>query len=193
MIPLMLAACSTVSSKNPPQCSYNISTLISNPVVVTLAYQPIPGKHEQVIIASQYQHSLSPSSIKPRLNTQSTLIPVNVEVKEVITVYFDTDSYLLSAAEATKLTRFIKLNIDSRSVRQINIVGYSDSLGSRAHNHQLSMQRADTVKRFLMTQGVLASQMLSTGLGEQDPVASNTTYYGRSLNRRAELQVSKVN
>ncbi len=73
--------------------------------------------------------------------------------------------------------------------REIIIEGHTDSMGNEAVNRRLSLQRAETVKAFLIQNGIDASRIESRGLGEEAPIASNTTNAGRKLNRRVEVVI----
>jgi len=55
---------------------------------------------------------------------------------------------------------------------------------------KLSQQRADTVRDFLIAQGLLADTITSKGFGEANPIADNSTAAGRKQNRRVEIVVS---
>ena len=72
----------------------------------------------------------------------------------------------------------------------LEVDGYTDSVGSEQTNERLSQKRADTVRDFLVQQGVSPSAISSRGFGEQEPVASNDTSTGRSMNRRVNLVVT---
>ncbi len=70
----------------------------------------------------------------------------------------------------------------------LRIEGYADAIGSEAYNQALSLRRAQSVSAYLSTNfNVSRSRMYVVGLGEQHPVADNSTREGRRLNRRAEL------
>jgi OOP family OmpA-OmpF porin len=70
---------------------------------------------------------------------------------------------------------------------QVN--GYTDNTGSVAYNQGLSERRAKAVRDYQVSRGVPASQLITRGLGESDPVATNTTRDGRALNRRVEMRL----
>jgi len=74
----------------------------------------------------------------------------------------------------------------------LNIVGHTDSTGSRTYNKQLSERRADSVRGFLGSQGVIQERMSIYGAGEDNPRASNSTEHGRTLNRRVEIIIEPV-
>jgi len=69
----------------------------------------------------------------------------------------------------------------------MEIQGHTDSTGSADHNYELSRNRAMTVMNYLISKGVSADRLTSTGYGETKPVSNNDTEEGKSLNRRVEL------
>ncbi len=70
---------------------------------------------------------------------------------------------------------------------QVYVCGYTDSTGSDAFNEKLSLQRAETVRNFLVNQNVDPARLKTEGFGKQFEVAPNTTAEGRALNRRTEV------
>jgi outer membrane protein OmpA-like peptidoglycan-associated protein len=71
---------------------------------------------------------------------------------------------------------------------KVALIGHTDSRGDANKNLRLSQQRAASVKRFLIVQGVKAHRMVSEGRGELQPRANNATEQGRKANRRVELR-----
>lgn len=76
----------------------------------------------------------------------------------------------LKAAGKEKLTEFAKQIVAGGNQDKLMIVGYTDYLGNSSYNQQLSAKRAETVKAYLVNQGVTASNMTTKGMGEADPV-----------------------
>jgi outer membrane protein OmpA-like peptidoglycan-associated protein len=74
--------------------------------------------------------------------------------------------------------------------RHIEINGYTDSVGSQAKNQQLSKERADHVRDYLVSKGLPAENVTATGFGPADPIADNGTNPGRAMNRRVEIVVA---
>lgn len=70
---------------------------------------------------------------------------------------------------------------------EVRIVGHTDNTGSDALNNQLSIDRAQATKRYLVARGVQADRIVIAGRGEAEPVADNATDNGRARNRRVEI------
>ena len=74
----------------------------------------------------------------------------------------------------------------------IEIEGHTDSRGSVALNKALSQARADTVRSYLIDNGVGAARINARGLGSERPIADNNTINGRQANRRIEFRVQRT-
>ena len=72
----------------------------------------------------------------------------------------------------------------------LGVEGYIDSTGSEAFNQTLSEKRAESVRDYLVQQGLNANSITAKGFGESSPVADNSTAAGRQKNRRVEIIVS---
>jgi OOP family OmpA-OmpF porin len=71
---------------------------------------------------------------------------------------------------------------------KVEIGGHADSRGSDEHNMKLSQARAESVRDYLISQGVPAEQLTAMGYGETMPIGDNNTEEGRAKNRRVELK-----
>ncbi|SMO38916.1 Tetratricopeptide repeat-containing protein [Saccharicrinis carchari] len=103
-------------------------------------------------------------------------------------IFFETDSYQLreeSEIELQKLLEFMNEN----SQTKIQLLGYTDNVGSVAYNQELSKQRAQQVYEYLIRKGIAANRLSFKGKGMHNPVASNDTESGRARNRRTEMRV----
>jgi OOP family OmpA-OmpF porin len=72
---------------------------------------------------------------------------------------------------------------------QVELAGYTDSIGKDSYNLKLSQKRAESVKAFLIDKGIDGARIQAKGYGKANPVASNDTADGREYNRRVELHV----
>lgn len=106
-------------------------------------------------------------------------------------VTFDSSSSSLKPAGANTLTG-VAMVLKEYAKTAVNIVGYTDSTGSRQLNMNLSQQRADSVASSLITQGVAANRIRTGGMGPDNPIASNSTPEGKAQNRRVEITLSPL-
>lgn len=72
---------------------------------------------------------------------------------------------------------------------QIIVNGYTDNTGPANYNLKLSKRRAESVKAYLLAQGIQPSRVIARGYGENNPRATNSTAQGRSENRRVEIEI----
>jgi OOP family OmpA-OmpF porin len=72
---------------------------------------------------------------------------------------------------------------------RIEISGHTDSSGDEQKNRDLSQQRADAVRAYLVKRGVAESRLESKGYGTQFPIGNNATPEGRAQNRRVEFKL----
>jgi outer membrane protein OmpA-like peptidoglycan-associated protein len=109
-----------------------------------------------------------------------------LELKE--TVYFDTSKATIKPASFSLLDE-VATALKSHDVKHANIDGHTDSSGDAAFNKQLSQQRAEAVREYLVGKGVEAARLDAKGYGAEKPVAPNTTKKGREQNRRVEFNI----
>jgi len=74
----------------------------------------------------------------------------------------------------------------------IQIAGHTDSTGTHAYNMKLSLERAESVKAYLVSRGVPPARLVTIGAGPDYPIASNATEEGRAENRRVEITIVPV-
>lgn len=103
---------------------------------------------------------------------------------------FDRDSAELSDEGKALLDRNIQTGRDMfRRANAIIVVGHTDDKWDEEFNMDLSKKRAATVEAYLESKGVDSSKMVSTGMGETMPIASNANRAGRAKNRRVQVLV----
>lgn len=115
------------------------------------------------------------------------------EIKEVIQlpgVNFESNSdRLLSGVESVlnNAAATLKKNPEIK----VEVAGHTDSDGAADYNESLSTRRAETVRDYLIGEGVDANRMTARGYGESEPVADNATSAGKATNRRVELRITE--
>lgn len=103
-------------------------------------------------------------------------------------VYFDFDRDLIKPTERAKLDRTVKLVKENKGTKvALRLDGHTDSIGSNQYNLALGERRAIAVKRYLVSQGIPAGDIVVNSFGETKPAADNETEAGRALNRRVEI------
>jgi len=101
-------------------------------------------------------------------------------------IQFEFDSSVLKTESYATLD---KLSSELReSGATVTLDGHASAEGSEAYNLNLSRDRANSVKQYLVNSGVDASKINVQAFGESAPIASNATEEGRVLNRRVEIK-----
>ena len=92
-------------------------------------------------------------------------------------------------AEAYDRIRSLGRTLNNYPKSRVIIRAHTDSTGDDRFNQTLSSERADTVRKFLVTEGVAQDRITAIGFGEQMPMATNNTAEGRQQNRRVEIEI----
>ena len=103
-------------------------------------------------------------------------------------VNFDFNKATLTAKAKQNLDKLVPV-FKEYADTDIKIYGFTDSKGADDYNLNLSNQRATAVKNYLASKGLVTSRFSVVGLGEAEPIATNDTDAGRSLNRRVEFAI----
>jgi len=104
-------------------------------------------------------------------------------------VLFDFNKYTLKGEARERLAKVSGILVAYPGLN-VQVEGHTDNVGGDTYNQKLSEERADTVRQFLVTQGVPSGNVTAQGFGKTQPVASNDSSAGRQLNRRVELVVN---
>jgi outer membrane protein OmpA-like peptidoglycan-associated protein len=120
------------------------------------------------------------------LDTKDTPRGLVVNMGDVL---FDVGKYDLRPEAREKLAKLSGIVLAHSGLR-LDVEGYTDNTGSDELNQALSERRAETVRRYLVEQGLAEGNVTAKGLGKAMPVAENDTAAGRQKNRRVEIIVS---
>ena len=104
-------------------------------------------------------------------------------------ILFATNKADLNATSKESLKEFAAKMVDLPDT-DITIYGHTDNTGSDAVNERLSLQRAESVEKYLNSCGISTERMTAEGKSYTMPVASNETKEGRAQNRRVEIYIS---
>lgn len=141
-------------------------------------------------LALEKQLSVAMASLsdfaKVKQDDQRTVITLNGAV-----LFRSDDTQLLPIAQQ-KLLQVAEVLKQYGDEYSIKVNGHTDSRGTDVHNQQLSQARAESVRNYLVSQGVEDGMVKAFGQGESQPIAGNTTAEGRADNRRVEIVVDRA-
>lgn len=120
------------------------------------------------------------------LETRDTPRGLVVNMADVL---FNSGKYDLMPSAREKLAKLSGIVLAHPGLN-LGVEGHTDSVGSDEFNQKLSEQRAETVRNYLVEQGLPAANLTAKGFGKTAPVADNSTAEGRQKNRRVEIIVS---
>lgn len=107
--------------------------------------------------------------------------------ESIVNFGFDSSELTYEARENLKKLAEVLINNPDTN---INVYGHTDNKGADSYNLSLSQRRASVVINYLSDLGVSRNRMISRGLGETDPIATNETEDGRAKNRRVEFAIT---
>ena len=119
-------------------------------------------------------------------NTKRTEDGILVDLKSKL--LFNSDSAVLKPEAVEQIAKLGDI-LDRYPEDRIRVQGHTDSTGTVAHNEELSMRRARSVREVLVNRGGKPAQILVEGIGEGHPIADNRTAAGRAQNRLVELHI----
>jgi OOP family OmpA-OmpF porin len=118
---------------------------------------------------------------------KDTIMIDNIDTSKFSNIQFRFDSSILETSS------YVTLDSTSQDLKSSNDIieldGYASSEGTYEHNIKLSLDRALSVKAYLVNSGVNSNRINIKGYGETNPIADNSTEYGRSKNRRVEFKI----
>ncbi|ABI38286.1 OmpA/MotB domain protein [Shewanella sp. MR-4] len=137
-----------------------------------------------------YQAEEKASSIQCDLNDPSTYSAADCHNIETAIVYFE---FAIAEVDLSqwKALALVKAFLDANTETRLTLVGHTDIVGTPEFNYQLSLRRAQNVKRILVEDyGFNPNRFTVIGKGISEPVADNHSSEGRRLNRRVQFIVN---
>ena len=128
---------------------------------------------------------------RPRTPSKSYYEPIPEEVEEELieSIYFDLDKSILTPKSKEVLDRKAEL-MKKYPQAILTVVGHTCNLGSGAHNDQLSFDRAEAARFYLIQKGINPTRILPIPMGMKNPTYVNTDP-NRPLNRRVDFFLAR--
>ena len=149
---------------------------ICEPFSIREIITEVPVEVEKIIIDTVYIDNI----------IEKAVIEKQPFVLEKIKFKFDQD---ILTNEATLILQNVAQVMNKYPDAKFEVIGHTDSWGSDEYNLDLSQRRAASVKQYLIAHGVDSTRLFTSGCGERQPVADNSTDEGRAINRRIEFSL----
>jgi len=168
------------------QFAFDIPTGTFKLKFIAEGYEP-----ENKVITIHKNTNLNEIELKPKLVPSEV---ANGKYIVIRNIYFDFNSFQLNRDSKLELEKLLDI-LRQFPMLKIEFEGHTDSKGPSAYNLKLSKKRAESVKRYLVDQGVNSSQLLTKAFGESQHIAINhksdgtDSPDGRKLNRRVTIKV----
>ncbi|TXD37105.1 OmpA family protein [Lujinxingia vulgaris] len=112
-----------------------------------------------------------------------------IEISEI--VYFATGSAQIEERSYELLNQVAQVLENNPQVEMVRIEGHTDNVGRASSNLRLSQDRATSVREYLIGRGIDAERLRAEGIGQERPIADNSTDTGRARNRRVEFHIEQ--
>jgi outer membrane protein OmpA-like peptidoglycan-associated protein len=144
--------------------------------------------HEGYLFYSENFKLNKSENFKP-IEKDVPLEPIKIGGRVILqNIFFDIDQYELKPESKVELQK-LKEFLDRNSTLKIEIGGHTDNKGSKAHNIELSKNRAKAVSHWLIMNKISQDRLSYKGYADEEPIMSNEIADGRSKNRRTEFKI----
>ncbi len=156
----------------------------------------LPAKKNYAAIVKKknylfFSQNFDLSNLKPNENfiLDIPLQPIEKNASILLNnVFFDFDKSSLKPESFVELNQLVKLLKENPKLK-VEIAGHTDNTGNYDYNLKLSQNRAESVKEYLVQQGIVKERIIAKGYGQTQPIADNSTEIGKSQNRRTEFKI----
>lgn len=200
IIGLLFNSCSTIKNANSSQKGAGIGVAAGaalgaliggkdNRVVGSLIGAAVGGGAGAVIGHQMDEQAKEIETTLPGAEVVRSEEGIQLILDENADVRFKYNSSDLTSDAQTNLGKLVEI-FNKYPDTNILIVGHTDSDGSETYNQTLSEKRSASVVTFLTSEGITASRLTATGMGELQPRATNETDEGKAQNRRVEFAIT---
>ncbi len=162
--------------------------------MAAIAEQQKLAAEKSAAVSAREQSEKDAQALRERLRDQLNMILMTRDtarglIVSMSDVLFDTNQATLKPGAKEKLAKVSGILLAYPTLH-LTLNGYTDSTGSDEYNLTLSEHRADSVRAYLISNGISEASIESHGMGKDNPVATNDTAAGRQQNRRVEMVVN---
>lgn len=162
-------------------------------------FENVPAGSATIAVEAEgYLRSVSEFPVEPRETVQARMmlherpkkanvVVTDKEVKLKEKVHFLHGSAELLPDSMALIEEIAEALRDHPEIQKVEIQGHTDDTGTPEYNLELSEKRAEAVRDALITNGIDPSRLVAKGYGQEKPVATNASEWGRSRNRRVQL------
>jgi outer membrane protein OmpA-like peptidoglycan-associated protein len=157
-----------------------------------------PGYYSVFVQADGYGIFREDTSIasSDQTDVNAVLTSARTEVKKeridiLEKVFFQQGSAVIQARSFPLLDEVSNVLLRNSDIRMVEVAGHTSSEGSLELNNQLSKDRANAVRNYLIERGVAASKLMAVGYGPSTPLVPEQTEADRAKNRRVEFVIRK--
>ena len=141
----------------------------------------------------------APATVKLRVHVPPKVVTKEIKIQEDVRgLKVNLSSNILFGSGKAKLQSSANKSLDEVAAlgkaypeNKISVEGHTDSVGSNAYNKRLSLERAQSVRDYLISKGLPKERFTVSGYGKENPIASNRTRAGQAQNRRVEIIILK--
>ncbi len=143
----------------------------------------------QGYVSVNYNIDLDSLKTYKKIDKDITMFPIKKgEIIRINNIFFEFAKFDLLPESFPELNRLVKTLNENPEIN-IQINGHTDDVGADDRNQKLSIERANAVKNYLISQGIEANRLKTKGFGKSQPLIDDKTEEARSQNRRVEILI----
>lgn len=146
------------------------------------AYQKVVDKSFLQSVIANHPELMAGEAIKVSYSNEMTS---EVSSKSY-QIQFETGSSIIKPESYTELDEILKSSVVAENLK-VGVYGHTDNVGNADANQKLSEDRANAVKSYLISKGLLTSRIEAKGFGQSKPIADNKSAEGKAKNRRVQI------
>jgi OOP family OmpA-OmpF porin len=146
------------------------------------AYQKVVDKSFLQSVIANHPELMTGQAIKVSYSNEMTS---EVSSKSY-QIQFETGSSIIKPESYSELDEILKSSVVAENLK-VGVYGHTDNVGNADSNQKLSEDRANAVKSYLISKGLLTGRIEAKGFGQSKPIADNKTVEGKAKNRRVQI------